>query len=82
MMPIENPNAFPGATNALCPGMTLRDWFAGQAMAGVAPFLLSLAESGKASAIGGGPVSATSIAAAMFEFADAMLAARATQDRT
>lgn len=31
----ENPPAFPVGHNDMCNGMTLRDWFAGQALVGL-----------------------------------------------
>ncbi len=32
----DNPQAFPGQTNGIVTGMSLRDYFAGQALAGLA----------------------------------------------
>lgn len=71
----ENPSAFPSVCMndpghpASAPGMSLRDWFAGQALVGfiASPALASLA--------------ANEIAADAYALADAMLAAR-TKDTT
>jgi len=76
----ENPSAFPlNATNdatpgAFCPdpGMTLRDYFAGQALASVMSTAQNMGESTqaeRAEAFG-------LIASWMYEVADAMLSAR------
>jgi len=63
----NNPQAFPFAADyghpAACGGMTLRDWFAGQALAGTNPFELS----------GWGDAE---IAERFYQIADAMLAER------
>jgi hypothetical protein len=75
----ENPPAFPepycvGPNDDLypaLPGMSLRDWFAGQALAGLCAnesFLVEVGGIGDPDEI---------VAAASYEFADAMLAARA-----
>lgn len=73
----ENPQAFPFAAEyghpAACGGMTLRDWFAGQALAGLMananmPFAPDYAE-----------CEPGQIADASFEIAYAMLAARQEQ---
>jgi hypothetical protein len=68
--------AFPGATGG--DGMSLRDWFAGQALAGyisanitAAEFSRSLSDEDKALSVG------EAIAQRMYRFADAMLAERA-----
>jgi hypothetical protein len=53
-------------------GMTLRDWFAGQAL----PSLIASAMNTKDSAW---PVTVTEIAEKSYQFADAMLAERAKQ---
>jgi hypothetical protein len=66
----ENPQAFPSGDKAAFPtatyepGMTLRDWFAGQALAGL------LADSDMAS-------TPTGFAEGAYQYADAMLAERA-----
>ena len=70
-MELENPNAFPFSAEyghpAACGGMTLRDWFAGQA----ALPAIGLAEQFSKDA------SPMPMAASLaYEFADAMLAAR------
>ena len=68
-MATDNPRAFPrtgeGVGNPLYdePGMTLRDWFAGQVVIGVAAYA-------------GGPVPPELLAKAAFGLADAMLEAR------
>lgn len=65
----ENPQAFP--TPSFRPSMTLRDWFAGQVLAGLManadmPFAADYAE-----------VQPAQIASAAYDLADAMLAERA-----
>lgn len=73
MSEIENPNAFPichienGSTTATWPGMSLRDWFAGQVIGTVAT-----------SGIIGSDARATAqgMAEDAYTIADAMLAAR------
>jgi uncharacterized protein YodC (DUF2158 family) len=67
--------AFPGEPSSswYFPGMTLRDWFAGQALAG----LIGIAE--KVQAKDGGPVNASHFAISAYEMADAMLAARSAK---
>lgn len=72
MSAIENPPAFPNDIEIPHPGMTLRDWFAGQALAGMmgnesTPFSADVAE-----------VEPRQIAEACYDLADAMLAARST----
>lgn len=67
----ENPRAFPFSAEyghpAACGGMTLRDWFAGQALAGLA---VNTAEADDLQwTKEHGPIAA-------YEIADAMLAAR------
>lgn len=72
-MPLNNPPAFPRPANqayVLSDGMTLRDWFAGQALSGLMananmPFAPDYAE-----------CEPGQIAAASYDIADAMLAAR------
>lgn len=66
----DNPPAFPGGVvpgpdyhAPLNPGMTLRDWFAGQALAGIS----------WGDAAGG---QLRNVAAAVWDMADAMMAAR------
>lgn len=74
---MDNPQAFPLATTAETidtPGMTLRDWFAGQALAGIAA---NAAFSVKTKRFGDPK---TICAKAAYEFADAMLAARKETD--
>jgi len=56
--------AFPGGTAFSSPGMTLRDWFAGQALAGLIAADTNLAST------------AESLADFAYDQADAMLAAR------
>ena len=63
--------AFPatlGPPNEFAPGMSIRDWFAGQALVG----LLSFSGEGFTSAIG----TPLEMGAAAYQFADAMLAAQ------
>ncbi len=60
---VENPQAFPSPPNSLVPGMTLRDYFAGQALAG---FTAKFGNSGE-------PVD---FAVDAYKFADALIAAR------
>ena len=64
----ENPPAFPQALTVGAPGMSLRDWFAGQALAG----FTSCSD-------GGGDVlmGAADTARAAYNYADAMLIERA-----
>ena len=71
---MDNPQAFPVADQGVhgSYGMTLRDWFAGKIAGGMA------AHSGTMG-ISFGP---GEIAKRSYEIADAMLAARVTQDRT
>ena len=75
---MDNPPAFPrtgegfGSPKYDTPGMSLRDWFAGQALAGLMangnmPFAPDYAE-----------CEPEQIGCAAFDIADAMLAARAT----
>mgnify|MGYP000888019546 CR=1 FL=1 len=75
---MDNPHAFPAgwpkAGYEPHYGMTLRDWFAGQALAGIAAneaFLVKTKELGDPKTI---------CAKAAYEFADAMLAARKETD--
>ena len=73
----ENPPAFPGPTALSAPGMTLRDWFAGQAL-----ISLDNAHHGNDWGTGGkehGPICARKA----YAIADAMLAARihSTEER-
>ena len=65
------PCAFPEMGGGMTPGMSLHDWFAGQAMVGI------MNGSGKIT-VDGVSVKATpeNIAAAAYTVADAMLAAR------
>ncbi len=69
-MSTDNPPAFPNHPRVQLgdeyEGMSLRDWFAGQAMIGVAAYA-------------GEPVPPDLLAKAAYGFADAMLAARGTQ---
>lgn len=66
--------AFPNsAGNIAYRGMTLRDWFAGQALAGI------VAEPGLPSHAGNAAGLATSYAGDAYRMADAMLAARVAQ---
>ena len=67
--------AFPGVTDRYGNGMTLRDWFAGQALVGLL--------AGRGLVVRDGiPVVPTrdSLAVAAWEMSDAMLAARASHD--
>ena len=68
---MDNPQAFPVADQGVhgSYGMSLRDYFAGQALAGMNVMSLE-------------GWSNKEIAQQAFSLADAMLAARATQDRT
>ena len=73
---MDNPQAFPLATTAETidtPGMTLRDWFAGQALASTMRLVTSYE-----SAPGEGM--AQTFARRAYEMADAMLAAREKSD--
>lgn len=68
MMASNNPSAFPVPNDANVngdPGMTLRDWFAGQAMQGICAHVDSWG------------LSVPGIADQAYEIADAMLAERA-----
>ena len=69
----DNPQAFPSAPDGIQPeyGMTLRDWFAGQAFGE----LIQLVSRG-ALAAEGDETNAQNVARSSYEFADAMLAAR------
>jgi hypothetical protein len=65
--PFVSPDA-----NVICPGMTLRDWFAGQALAGM--LAGGFADTIPHDDVGGGEDAAFFA----YQYADAMLAARAT----
>ena len=77
-MSVDNPPAFPSVClndprhEASVPGMTLRDWFAGQALA-------SLIAAATENLLGGNPgeTNGQTIARMAFDMADDMLAARA-----
>lgn len=74
-----NPPAFPSVClgdpgrPASVQGMTLRDWFAGQALAGSMPYLLTSVDE----AVNRGQLPEEWAAQIAFGFADALLAARA-----
>lgn len=73
----ENPPAFPNTGNStwsLAPasGMTLRDWFAGQALAAVIE-AMQRSHIGDHETAGGGP---SGFAATAYDIADALLRAR------
>lgn len=77
---MDNPSAFPQHPSAMVagervwgePGMTLRDWFAGQALAGI------LANPALSNPDLTGDTSSAVFAEVAYDAADAMLAARAT----
>jgi hypothetical protein len=74
---LDNPTAFPCAAfgpsddSWIQEGMTLRDWFAGQALAGFCSISIDEGEP---------LMGAADTVAAAFNYADAMLAARAPKD--
>lgn len=72
----KNPHAFPQSASVVGPagGMTLRDWFAGQALAG----LLASPMDGPAGTL---EQHGEHFARASFVYADAMLAARTAGER-
>ena len=76
----ENPYAFAAYANDCGQvGMTLRDWFAGQALAGHCSSTEYLTAARKAGDQRG-VAATTQIAEGCYELADAMLAARAKQE--
>ena len=83
----ENPAAFPcvgfgpAAAYHLQEGMSLRDWFAGQALAGYTSCLDLQMAAAKVAKEAGRPVEAE-IAEAAYSFADAMLAERSKANPT
>lgn len=65
-----------GCTDIIAPGMTLRDWFAGQAMAGLIGGMVQITGRGQ----DGAALLHPSIMDASYAAADAMLAARNKQE--
>lgn len=80
MSALENPPAFPSVCRgdpdhpASIPGMSLRDYFAGQALAP----MITAAINGQLVEAGDGADNERLLAAQAYAFADAMLAARKT----
>lgn len=73
---VENPSAFACASDdAHQPGMTLRDWFAGQALVGRS-FIVADPHDDLTTVSGLNLMTAEGMAASCYELADAMLAAR------
>lgn len=69
---VENPPAFPMDHRFMLEGMSLRDWFAGQALAGI------IGNSASGLAVGTShPDGNTTVAVVAYVLADAMLAERA-----